>query len=357
MKTVRVRFAPSPTGRLHVGGARTALFNYLFAQKHQGAFILRVEDTDLERSQTSYLKDQLNDLKWLGLAWDEGPYVKEDGSLGEKGSHSPYRQSRRLSLYKKYAEQLIQNGQAYYCFLTEAQIQAQKQKALQNLKPAGEAGGQKSRLPYRVQSPYRDMSLKQAQQKIAAGEKAAVRFKTPLKNYTFKDMVRGEVSFPSDMVGDFVLVRPSHLPVYNFACAVDDHLMHISHVFRAEEHLANTLRQLMIFEACAWPPPCFGHLSIIQDAKRKKLSKREGSASCSSYKKQGYLPSALVNFLALLGWNPKTTQEIFTLSELIKSFSIEGFKLCPCCFLTKKNWSGSTAAILNKQMMNTYGSC
>ncbi len=313
---VRVRFAPSPTGVLHVGGVRTALFNYLFAKKHQGSFILRVEDTDTTRSNDSYLTEQLENLKWLGLNWDDGPY----------------RQSERLHIYRHWAYQLIKKGHAYYCFLSEAECEAQKKQSIQNT-------------PFRIKSPYRDESLQTAEAKIQAGEKATIRFKASthtVKQYSFTDIVRGDISFPSDMVGDFILIRANGMPVYNFSCAVDDHLMHISHVLRSEEHLPNTLRQLMIFDALLWKRPLFGHLSIIQGSDRKKLSKRHGAVSCKEYKKQGYLPEALVNFLALLGWNPKTTQEFFLLPELIKLFSLKGLHTAPAVFDEKKlKWLNS----------------
>ena len=239
-KNIRVRFAPSPTGWLHLGGVRTALINYLFAKNQKGVFILRVEDTDIERGSDTYLKQQLQDLKWLGLNWDEGPHPE---TLNNQGSYGPYRQSQRLSLYQKYAQQLIQSGKAYYCFLTDKEIDQMKQSALERKEPL------------RVISPYRDRDLKEAEEKVREGQPAVVRFKIPetKKDYVLNDLVRGAVTFPSDMVGDFVLLRSNGLPVYNFSCAVDDYSMKISHAFRSEEHLANTLRQMMIFEAFRWP--------------------------------------------------------------------------------------------------------
>ncbi len=321
--SVRVRFAPSPTGWLHVGGARTALFNYLFAKKQKGVFILRLEDTDVKRGEEQFVKSQLQALKWLGLKWEEG--VDPD-SLKDFGSYGPYRQSRRIDLYQSHAARLIQDGRAYYCFLSEKQIEEMKRKVLDEGKP------------FRVKSPYRDFSLQEAQKKIKQGEPAVVRFKVPevKKEYVLKDIVRKEVCFPSDMIGDFVLLRSSGLPVYNFACAVDDHHMKISHVFRSEEHLANTLRQMMLCEAFSWPMPILAHLSIILAEDRKKLSKRHGATSCIEYKNAGYLPSALVNFLALLGWNPKSSEEIFSMNELIEKFSLEGLNASPAVFDEKK---------------------
>ncbi len=322
-KNIRVRFAPSPTGWLHMGGVRTALINYLFAKNQKGVFVLRVEDTDLDRSNDTYLKAQLGDLQWLGFKWDEGPHPV---TLEDQGSYGPYRQSQRLSLYQGYAQELIQSDKAYYCFLTDKEIEVMKERALKNKEP------------FRVESPYRNKSLEEAKERIKRGESAVVRFKVPKvkKNYVLKDIVRGEVCFPVDMVGDFILLRSSGLPVYNFSCAIDDYSMKISHVFRSEEHLANTLRQMMIFEAFGWPLPRYGHLSLILGEDRKKLSKRHGSVSCGEYKKQGYLPAALLNFLALMGWNPKTEQEIFSFSELVDSFSLQGLNPSPGVFDKKK---------------------
>jgi len=302
LKNIRVRFAPSPTGALHVGGARTALFNFLFAKKYNGRFILRVEDTDQDRNQESFLEEQLTALKWLGLNWDEG--------IDKAGEYGPYRQSQRLDIYNRYAQKLLDAGQAYYCFLTDHELAQMKETAREEGRP------------FRVKSPYRNWSLEEALKKKQTMN-PVIRFKMPntVKTYSIEDVVRGKVGFPSDMVGDFVLVRSNGLPVYNFCCVVDDTLMKISHVFRAEEHLSNTLRQLIIFETLGWTPPVYGHLSLILSADKKKLSKREGALSCLEYKNQGYLPSALNNFLALLGWNPKDNQEIFGFSELIEKFS------------------------------------
>ena len=320
---LRVRFAPSPTGHLHVGGARTALINYLFAKNQKGTFVLRVEDTDTARGDDRFFMQQIEDLQWLGLSWDEGPHPK---TFKSEGPYGPYRQSERLALYQKHARQLVEAGRAYYCFLTEEQTARIKQEAIKQNKP-----------PH-VTSPYRDGDLKQAEKKIAGGEKAVIRFKNPeeKKHYKLKDLVRGEVDLPSDMVGDFVLMRSSGLPVYNFACAVDDHLMKISYVFRSEEHLPNTLRQLMIFEAFGWSPPQYGHLSLILGEDRKKLSKRQGAQSCGDYRKEGYLSSALINFLALMGWNPKTEREVFSLSELVECFSLKGLNPAPGVFDRQK---------------------
>ncbi len=307
---VRVRFAPSPTGYLHVGGARTALYNYLFAKQHGGSFVLRVEDTDEARSTTESLVSMLDDLSWMGLKWDEGPAPK---TLDEKGDFGPYRQSDRKEIYFKHINELIKDGRAYYCFLTEEELDAQREEA----KKAGE--------PFRPNSPYRDWSVDQAKEKIDNGEKPTIRFKNDHgeKLYTFKDLVRGEVSLPASMIGDFVIARSNGMPVYNFVCAVDDALMKISHVFRAEEHLNNTLRQLMIIEALKMEAPIYAHLSIMLGGDRQKLSKRHGAASLTDFKEKGYLPQALSNFIALVGWSSPSGEEILSMEQMIKEFSTE----------------------------------
>ena len=307
---VRVRFAPSPTGYLHVGGARTALYNYLFAKHYNGKFILRIEDTDQARNTIESLKMVIEDLQWLGLKWDEGPHPE---TLKDIGDYGPYKQSERLPIYKKYADQLIQSGKAYYCFLTDAELEAQREAAM------------KAGRPPHVQSPYEDWTLEKSLARLNSGDKAVVRFKTKSlkKDYHLLDIVRGDVKFPSDMVGDFVLLRSDGMPVYNFCCVVDDYLMKISHVFRAEEHLPNSLRQLMIYEGLGWNTPQFGHVSLVLDEDRQKLSKRKGATSCHQFNGEGYLPEALKNFIALLGWSHPDGKEILSTSEMSASFTGE----------------------------------
>ncbi len=328
--SIRVRFAPSPTGYLHVGGARTALYNYLFAKRHGGQFILRIEDTDEERSSEEFIRMQMEDLKWLGLDWDEGP---EFPSLEDRGDYGPYRQSRRLDLYKKYADQLIDAGRAYFCFLTDEEIEVQRQAAL------------KAGRPPQVNSPYRDWPKEKALERIAKGDKAVVRFKVKdeeKRDYVLNDLVRGEVRFPSDMVGDFVLLRSGGMPVYNFCCVVDDALMKISHVFRAEDHLSNTLRQMMLYDELGFKQPQFGHISLILGADRQKLSKRHGASSCHEYKVNGYLPEALNNFIALLGWSSPEGQEIMSMDDMIRLFSPERLHSAPAVFDPQKlTWVNS----------------
>lgn len=316
---IRVRFAPSPTGSLHLGGARTALYNYLFAKKNGGAFIVRIEDTDVQRSTQEALQTQLADLHWLGLTWDEGP---DPETLKDKGPCGPYRQSRRLDIYRQYIDKLLAKQQAYYCFLTDAEIKAQREAAKLNKKP------------YQVQSPYRDLPPEQARQRLASGEVATIRFKTPddKTDFRFTDIVRGDITLPSDMVADFVILRADGMPVYNFSCVIDDALMKISHVFRGEEHLPNTLRQLMLYEAFGWSPPHFAHLSIILGEDKKKLSKREGSVSCHDFKQQGYLPHALLNAIALLGWTDPQGRDILSLDELIDAFSAPALNAAAAIF-------------------------
>jgi len=307
---VRVRFAPSPTGYLHVGGARSALFNYLFAKKNNGKFILRIEDTDLARSTDESLKMMVSDMQWLGLNWDEGVDPK---TLQDVGSFAPYRQSERLSIYKQYATQLLESDKAYYCFMTDAEIEAQREKNKSEHSHA------------HIESPYADWTLAQAQAELQKGRTAVVRFKTKhlRKDYVLQDLIRGEVKFPSDMVGDFVLLRSDGMPVYNFCCVVDDALMRISHVLRAEEHLPNTLRQLMIYEGLGFAIPQFGHISLVLDEDRQKLSKRKGAVACNVFREEGYLPQAMNNFMALLGWSHPEGKEIFSLAEMEQLFSLD----------------------------------
>ena len=307
---VRVRFAPSPTGYLHVGGARSALFNYLYAKRNGGKFILRIEDTDQERSTAESLKMMVADLNWLGLHWDEGPNPE---TLQDMGPYGPYKQSERLPIYKKVADELLQTGKAFYCFMTDEELDAAREK----IKAEGSHA--------HVESPWENTPLAEAQKKLAAGEKAVVRFKTRhlRKDYLLNDIIRGEVRFPSDMVGDFVLLRSDGMPVYNFCCVVDDYMMKITHVLRAEEHLPNTLRQLMIYEGMGWKTPEFGHISLVLDDDRQKLSKRKGAVACDQFKADGYLAQAMTNYLALLGWTHPEQKEILSLNEMEQSFSLD----------------------------------
>lgn len=329
-KKVRVRFAPSPTGYLHVGGARTALYNYLFAKHNGGDFILRVEDTDLERSTEESMKMQIADLKWLDIPWVEGP---NPDTLKDMGPHGPYRQSQRKQIYMDHANKLLEAGKAYYDFRTDAELDALKAAAL----------AKDSSKQYQVEAPANLPTLEDARKRVANGEKAAIRFKVREKrDYVLHDMVRGDVTFPSDMVGDFVCIRSNGMPVYNFCCVVDDALMEMTHVFRAEEHLPNTLRQMMLYEAFGYEMPKFGHLSFILGADRQKLSKRHGATSCNDYRLKGYLPEALNNFILLSGWSSPSGAEIMSREQQIAEFTPERFNSSPAIFDTVKlEWMNS----------------
>lgn len=328
-KKVRVRFAPSPTGYLHVGGARTALYNYLFAKHNGGEFVLRIEDTDLERSTEESMRMQIQDLRWLGLNWDEGPHPE---TFEDQGSYGPYRQSRRKEIYLEHAERLLEDGRAYYDFRTDAELEVLKEQAAKEGKP------------HQIGRPPQLVPIEEAKKRIAAGERAAIRYKVEEKrDYVLQDLIRGEVTFPSDMVGDFVCIRSNGMPVYNFCCVVDDALMKISHVFRAEEHLSNSLRQMMLYEAFGYEPPRFGHLSIILGSDRQKLSKRHGATSCNDYHRNGYLPEALNNFILLLGWSSPKGQEILSREEQIEQFTPERFNPAAAVFDTQKlDWMNAT---------------
>ena len=282
---MRVRFAPSPTGQLHVGNARTALFNWLLARGHHGTFILRIEDTDTERSTADADAAIVRDLKWLGLDWDEGPDVG--------GARGPYRQSERLHLYNSYANELLGSGHAYYCFCSIAQLEAERQAAVAEGRPA------------RYSGTCRALSREQADARIAAGEHPAIRFSVPEnRDITFDDVVRGQVRFNTDVIGDFVIVRADEHPAYNFAVVVDDALMEVSEVVRGEDHISNTPRQILLYEALGFAPPRFAHLALVLGPDHTPLSKRHGATSVVEFRAKGYLPEALVNYLALIGWSP-----------------------------------------------------
>uniref|UniRef100_A0A6M2EE89 Glutamate--tRNA ligase, chloroplastic/mitochondrial n=1 Tax=Populus davidiana TaxID=266767 RepID=A0A6M2EE89_9ROSI len=300
---VRVRFAPSPTGNLHVGGARTALFNYLFARSKGGKFVLRIEDTDLERSTKESEEAVLRDLSWLGLDWDEGP--------GVGGDYGPYRQSERNSLYKQHAEKLVESGHVYRCFCSNEELVQMKEIA--KLK----------QLPPVYTGKWANATDDEVQEELAKGTPYTYRFRVPKEGrLTINDLIRGEVSWNYDTLGDFVIMRSNGQPVYNFCVTVDDATMAISHVIRAEEHLPNTLRQALIYKALGFPMPHFAHVSLILAPDRSKLSKRHGATSVGQYREMGYLPQAMVNYLALLGWGDGTENEFFTLEQLVEKFSI-----------------------------------
>ena len=317
MSEVKVRFAPSPTGYLHIGGARTALFNWLFAHKMGGKLILRIEDTDTERLKEDSVSQILTSLKWLGINWDEGPEVG--------GDCGPYYQSERLDIYKKYAEQLLAEGKAYYCFCTPADLEAQREKQ------------RAAKQPFRYARTCRDLSKEEVEQRIAAGESYSVRVKIPLEGtITVHDLIHGDVTFNMDQFDDFVIVKSNGMPTYNFAVVVDDHLMGMTHVLRAEEHLSNTPKQLLIYEALGWEPPKFGHMPMILAPDRSKLSKRHGATSVEEFRSQGYLAEAIVNYLTLLGWGPGDERELFTLNETVDLFELEQMSKKAAIYDTKK---------------------
>lgn len=317
--TVRVRFAPAPTGHLHIGGARTALYDYLYARAKNGVLVLRIEDTDQERSKKEYEDSLVKDLKWLGIDYDEGP--------DKPGKFGPYRQSERLDIYQQCANQLITEDKAFYCFCTEQELEEKKLKA----KEKG--------LDPRYDGTCRLLSPEDVTKRLKSGEKATIRFNVPEKTYRIKDYVRGEVTFPEGMVGDFVVLRSNGLPVYNFCCMVDDWKMEISHVIRAEDHLPNTLRQMMLYEAFNVNPPEFAHVSLLIGKDRQKLSKRHGATSINSFKDEGYLSEAMVNYLCLLGWSHPEEKDIFSLDEIEGIFEINRFSKPPALFdIEKLNW-------------------
>jgi glutamyl-tRNA synthetase len=301
---MRVRFAPSPTGHLHVGNARTALFNWLLARGSNGTFILRIEDTDVERSTRESEAAILRDLRWLGLDWDEGPDVG--------GSRGPYRQSERLHLYQSYAKELLAAGHAYYCFCTTAQLEAERQEAVAAGRPAHYAG------------TCRRLSIEQAETRITAGEHPAIRFRVPPRqDVIFADVVRGDVRFHTDVIGDPVIVRADGHPAYNFAVVVDDALMEVTHVIRGEDHISNTPRQVLLYEALGFAAPTFAHLALVMGPDHSPLSKRHGATSVAEFRAKGYLPEALVNYLALIGWSPGGGDELLPVDELARRFSLE----------------------------------
>ncbi|MDD4237512.1 MAG: glutamate--tRNA ligase [Desulfotomaculaceae bacterium] len=317
---VRVRFAPSPTGPFHIGGARSALFNWLFARRYGGTLIVRIEDTDLERSTRESEENILNALRWLGLDWDEGIQVG--------GPNEPYRQTERLDLYRRYAGALMESGQAYRCYCTEEELAAEREELL--------AKGEMVRYMGRC----RNLTPEDRASLEAAGRKPVIRFRVP-EDHIIKvnDLVRGEVSFECSGIGDFIIVKSDGIPTYNFAVVIDDHTMSISHVIRAEEHLSNTPRQILIFEALGWQTPEFAHVSLILGQDRSKMSKRHGATAIEQYQAKGYLPEALVNFLALLGWSPGGEEEVFSLEQLMEQFSLERVSKSPAVFdLDKLNW-------------------
>lgn len=301
---MRLRFAPSPTGHLHVGNARTALFNWFLARGTGGAFVLRIEDTDVQRSTQDSETGILEDLRWLGLTWDEGPDVG--------GPYGPYRQSERLGLYRSYAIELIARGHAYYCFCSPEKLEMDRKKAL--------AAGR----PPRYAGTCRGLDPGEARRRVEQGHAAVVRFRVPeAAAVSFDDLVRGRVTFSSEVIGDPVLLRSDGRPAYNFAVVVDDALMEMTHVVRGEDHISNTPRQILLYEALGVTAPQFAHLALVMGADHTPLSKRHGATSVAEFRARGYLPEALVNYLALIGWSPGDGEELLPVEELARRFSLE----------------------------------
>src|SRR5437667_5990179 len=306
---MRVRFAPSPSGQLHVGNARTALFNWLLARGQEeaaaGVFILRIEDTDAERSTRESEDSFARDLRWLGLDWDEGPDIG--------GPHGPYRQSERLHLYQSYAKELLAAESAYYCFCSSEQLEAERQAAVAEGRPVQYSG------------TCRNLAQDEVTRRIAAGEQAAIRFRVPPgSDIVFTDLVRGEVRFQNDVIGDPVILRADGTPAYNFAVVVDDALMEVTHVVRGEDHISNTPRQILLYEALGFAPPIFAHLALVMGPDHSPLSKRHGATSVAEFRARGYLPEALLNYLALIGWSPGGGDELLPIDELARRFSLAG---------------------------------
>ncbi|KAG9149892.1 hypothetical protein Leryth_020255 [Lithospermum erythrorhizon] len=383
---VRVRFAPSPTGNLHVGGARTALFNYLFARSKGGKFVLRIEDTDLERSTKESEEAVLRDLSWLGLSWDEGPDVG--------GDYGPYRQSERNALYKQFAEKLLQSGHVYRCFCSSQVYYISLfvfyllcfpdvivshifcsyiylcatitifdtliyhiLKELENMKEIAKL----KQLPPVYTGKWATANEEEVQEELSKGNPYTYRFRVP-KDGSMKinDLIRGEVTWNLDTLGDFVIMRSNGQPVYNFCVTVDDATMAISHVIRAEEHLPNTLRQALIYKALGFTMPYFAHVSLILAPDRSKLSKRHGATSVGQFREMGYLPQAMVNYLSLLGWGDGTENEFFTLQQLVETFTIERVNKSGAIFdSTKLRWmNGQHLRSLPQEELNKLlGGC
>ena len=299
----RVRFAPSPTGELHVGNARTALFNWMFARHHGGSLVLRIEDTDESRSALSYQVNLLDDLKWLGLDWDEGP--EKDGAYG------PYKQSERLDLYADHLKKLIDADLVYPCYCTGEELEEERQALILS-----------KRMP-RYMGKCRNLNTGERDSLAAQGRKPSWRFKVPRKTVEFSDLVRGLIRFEGESIGDFIIVRSNGMPAYNFAVVIDDHLMAITHVIRGEDHLSNTALQIMLYRAFGFEPPVFAHHCLILGRDHAKLSKRHGSVSVGEFRRKGYLPEALLNYLGLLGSSFADAREVMSQSEMVEAFSLE----------------------------------
>jgi nondiscriminating glutamyl-tRNA synthetase len=316
---IRVRYAPSPTGHLHIGNARTALFNYLYARNTGGKFIVRIEDTDTKRNILSGEQSQLKYLKWLGIDWDE--------SVDVGGPYSPYRQSERNHIYEEFTKKLLATGHAYKCYCTEEEIEAERAVQMEKGENPSYSG------------KCRHLTEAQKASCESEGRKPSIRFVVPAgKSYVFNDMIKDEVSFESDTFGDWVMVKKDGIPTYNYAVVIDDHKMEITHVLRGDDHISNTPKQMMVYEALGWEPPVFGHMTLIVNESRKKLSKRDESIIqfIEQYEELGYLPEALFNFIALLGWHPGGEEEVFTKEQFVEIFDPARLSKSPALFDRQK---------------------
>ena len=312
-QNIRVRIAPSPTGPLHIGTARTALFNWLFAKKEGATFVLRIEDTDLERSDRAYEQDIIENLKWLGITWEEG--------IDVGGPHAPYRQSERIATYTPHMEKLLEERKAFYCYHSEKELKKDKEEQFA-----------KKEAPRHSCSHFNNPPKETA-------EKGIIRFRTPIKEVSFHDIIRGTITFNTELLGDISIARNPSTPLYNFAVVVDDFEMKISHVIRGEDHISNTPKQVLIQEALGFSQPVYAHLPLILGPDRSKLSKRHGALSISWYREQGYLAGAILNFIALLGWNPGGEEEFFSKDTLISEFSLERVQKAGAVFdIHKLDW-------------------
>ena len=319
---VRVRFAPAPTGLLHIGNARTALFNFLFTKRHQGTFVLRIEDTDVERSTDTSMDRIVEDLQWLGISWEEGP--DREGPLG------PYRQSQRISIYREFADRLSQEGKSFKCFCSEERLEKLRKEQLS-----------RGKMP-RYDGRCRSLSAAEITRMESSGLRPVIRFHVGRGSILFDDLIHGKMNFDSAGIGDFIIVRSDGMAAYNFACVVDDHLMDITHVIRGEDHLSNTPRQILLYQALGWQPPTFAHHPLILGPDRSPLSKRHGATAVSQYREEGFLPEALKNYLVLLGWTPPSAQETLSLERMIEEFSIEDVsKSAPVYNRKKLEWLNS----------------
>lgn len=314
---IRTRFAPSPTGSFHVGNARTALFNFLFSRKKQGRVVLRIEDTDKQRSTLENEKSLMETLKWLGIEWDEGPDVS--------GDYGPYRQSQRLKIYEKYLKKLLEQGKAYYCFCSQEELEAQRQYQMS----IGQAPTYNGKC--------KELSKQEVEKSLEQGRGAIIRFKTPAKKIVFEDLVKGKIEVDTSLIGDFSISKNLNSPLYNFACVVDDFEMKISHVIRGDDHVSNTPKQILLYQALDLAIPKFGHLPMVLAPDKSKLSKRKhGNVAVEDFRKMGYLPETIINFLAFLGWNPGIEREIYSMASLIKEFSLERVKKSGAIFNIKR---------------------